>query len=117
MHEDNHSFFDQERQKYAEDIAKVRKTRPLHDFLSHPPSLPTAQSFEQLLDGTNALNRKLEEFTAPSIRNELRSVADLWIAFKNLMQRPREQKEDGQQQLGQLGMPGTGGFVAGQSEQ
>jgi len=98
MPDEQQSFFDQERQKYADDIAK---------------------SFEQLLDGTNALNRKLEEFTTPSIRNELRSVADLWMAFKTLMQKPSEQVDghDDAHRLGQMGLPGTGGYVSGQNDQ
>jgi hypothetical protein len=116
MPDDQISFFDQERQKYVDDIAKV------HMSLSIPRRVPLTrvQSFEQLLDGTNALNRKLEEFTAPSIRNELRSVADLWMAFKNLMQHPGEHPDGDtgdHQRLGQLGLPGTGGYVSGQHEQ
>jgi len=96
MHDEQLSFFEQERLKYTEDIAK---------------------SFEQLLDSTNALNRNLEEFTTPSIRNELRSVADLWTAFKNLMYRPQNQSDTNDPQAqgpGQFGIPGTGGYIAGQ---
>ncbi|KAI0004487.1 hypothetical protein BJV74DRAFT_763044 [Russula compacta] len=83
--DEDRSFFDRERDKLAGEIAA---------------------GFEELLSGSNILNRKFEEVLG--MTREYDTIAGLWGRFHELM---KGQKNAVSLEEQPLGLPGTGGHV------
>ncbi|KAI0086581.1 hypothetical protein BDY19DRAFT_894591 [Irpex rosettiformis] len=92
---EDHTYFERERDRLAAEITT---------------------GFEELLPGTNNLNRKLEEVLDST--REYETIAALWHSFHSLMRSMKDSEEgpEGQAQS-QAGVPGTGGHVLKTSEQ
>lgn len=100
--EDERSFFERERERLSNDIARVRM--PHVSAYAHTST--KIQDFEELISSTNMLNRKLEDVVG--MRKEIDPIADLWSSFYQLM---REQKPDVEFGADGQVIPGTGGHI------
>lgn len=73
-------FFERERLRLIQDIAKVSFFSPLRAVIA---VLTRSQGMESTMDGANKTNRKIEE--SISVGREFHPISDLWSQFERIM--------------------------------
>ena len=105
------TWFDREKERLVKEIAHVRGCLWC---TTTPYSQIPAQEFEQALNNSNMLGRRLEEVLG--VGKEFKTIAALWGVFGNIVGKPDEGAEEADDAVGQSGQgrqPSTQGGVPG----
>ncbi|TIB12476.1 hypothetical protein E3P92_02529 [Wallemia ichthyophaga] len=98
---DETTWFEKEKERLSREIAGVRVASSASIILTY------AQEFEQALNNSNMLGRRLEEVLG--VGKEFKTIAALWGVFGNIVgTRPADGAEDGGRSVVQ-GVSGNGG--------
>lgn len=98
---DETTWFEKEKERLSREIAGVRVASSASIILTY------AQEFEQALNNSNMLGRRLEEVLG--VGKEFKTIAALWGVFGNIVgTRPADGVEDGGRSVVQ-GVSGNGG--------